>query len=161
MSISEKMGTFAKAAQQRISLLTGTTQIAQAAAVCYREADGMRLVLVISSRKSGKFGLPKGNIDPGETSAIAAAREAYEEAGVMGIASDTVLSTFSYHKEGRRIRRHVAVHPLKVSATTPHFPEAGERALEWLPLAAAADRVSEPALKALLGDIADGTIVLS
>jgi 8-oxo-dGTP pyrophosphatase MutT (NUDIX family) len=154
-----KVGTLAKAAREGLALLR-RGQVSQAAALCYCEREGTRLVLVITGRRSGKFGFPKGTIEAGETSAIAAAREAYEEAGVLGVAQDVVLTRFSYRKDGKRVRRHVAVHPLKVAATTAHFPEAGERKLAWMPAAAACELVSEPALKALLEQVAYGAIAL-
>jgi 8-oxo-dGTP pyrophosphatase MutT (NUDIX family) len=157
MSISATVGKVARVAQQGLSLIS-RGHVAQAAALCYRNTGGERRFLVISSRKSGKLGVPKGNVDPGETSPIAAAREAFEEAGVRGTAQNKILTAYTYRKDGKRLRRHVAVHPLEVAGMTEDFPERGERTLAWLPAAEAARQVAEPALKSLFEALADGSL---
>jgi 8-oxo-dGTP pyrophosphatase MutT (NUDIX family) len=157
MSISATVGKVARVAQQGLTLIS-SGHVAQAAALCYRTRGGVRTFLLISSRKNGKLGLPKGNVDPGETSPIAAAREAYEEAGVRGTAQGKVLTAYTYSKDGKRLRRHVAVHPLEVTGMSEDFPERGERTLAWLPAAEAARQVAEPALKSLFEAVANGTL---
>ncbi|MBB4277917.1 NUDIX hydrolase [Rhizobium mongolense] len=92
----------------------------QAGAVCLRRdrKDQIR-VLLAGSRRSGRWGLPKGHIEPGENSRSAARREAFEEAGVTGVVSDEVFGTFTYFKDGSRncyrkcicLRRCLSPHP--------------------------------------------------
>src|SRR5262249_32651877 len=56
----------------------------QAGAIPYAIVDGEVRVLLVTSRGSGRWLIPKGNIDPGLTPAEAAAKEAYEEGGIRG-----------------------------------------------------------------------------
>ena len=155
MSISATVGKVARAARQGLTLIR-SGQVSQAAALCYRTDGGERTFLLITGRKSGKLGLPKGNVDPGETSPIAAAREAFEEAGVRGTAQENVVASYSYRKVGKRLRRHVTIHPLKITGLSGNFPEKGERTLTWLSAEEAARQVSEPALTALFQSMAKG-----
>jgi 8-oxo-dGTP pyrophosphatase MutT (NUDIX family) len=53
------------------------------AAVCYRLKDKQPEFLLVRTR-SGRWTFPKGGVDDDATHAEAAAREAYEEAGVRG-----------------------------------------------------------------------------
>ena len=53
------------------------------AAVCYRLKDDEPEFLLVRTR-SGRWTFPKGGVDDDATHAAAAAREAYEEAGVKG-----------------------------------------------------------------------------
>ncbi|WP_237361717.1 NUDIX hydrolase [Rhizobium gallicum] len=86
----------------------------QAGAVCLRrDRKGQIRVLLVGSRRSGRWGLPKGHIEPGENSRAAAQREAFEEAGVTGLVSDEVFGTFTYFKDGSRNRYRVKVHLLE------------------------------------------------
>lgn len=53
-----------------------------AGGVAHRVRDGRIEVAVIKTSAEGRWQLPKGMIDPGETSEIAALREVREEAGI-------------------------------------------------------------------------------
>ncbi|MFW8588214.1 NUDIX hydrolase [Rhizobium beringeri] len=78
--------------------------------------------------------MPKGHVDDGEASSAAALREAFEEAGVVGIVDKTVFGTFSYRKDTGPNRYHVAVHLLQVSRIADKFPEKSIRKTQWFPL---------------------------
>ena len=56
----------------------------QAGVIAYRIVDAKVQVLLITSRDTGRWIIPKRNIDAGATPAKATQREAYEEAGVKG-----------------------------------------------------------------------------
>jgi 8-oxo-dGTP pyrophosphatase MutT (NUDIX family) len=74
--------------------------IEQAGALCFRvSSKGEQQVLLVGSHRNGRWGLPKGHIDPGEPSHEAAAREAYEEAGIRGDISDAIAGSFVYSKD--------------------------------------------------------------
>jgi 8-oxo-dGTP pyrophosphatase MutT (NUDIX family) len=124
--------------------------IAQAAAICLRGAPHSLEVLLIASRGTGEWGLPKGHIEAGETSCVAARREAFEEAGVLGDPSPTVLGRFTYRKPGRAADYQVAVHLLHTQRVLGNFPERNQRRAAWVPLAQASTLVANRDLARLL-----------
>ena len=77
------------------------------AAVCYRVRSGEPEFLLVRTR-NGHWTFPKGGVDEDATHADAAAREAYEEAGVRGWVEHVPFSSYRHCKPGRlRSRRHV------------------------------------------------------
>jgi 8-oxo-dGTP pyrophosphatase MutT (NUDIX family) len=123
----------------------------QAGAICYRRNESGRLrVLLVGSLRNGRWGVPKGHLDPGETSSVAALREAFEEAGVVGEIDPEVFGSFSYQKDSTPHRYHVAVHLLEVSGIATDFPEKTIRRQKWFPIEVAIRDVSQSGLRALL-----------
>jgi 8-oxo-dGTP pyrophosphatase MutT (NUDIX family) len=61
----------------------------QSGIIPYRRELDVLQVLLITSRKTGRWVIPKGNIGKGHNARQAAEREAYEEAGVRGNATQT------------------------------------------------------------------------
>jgi 8-oxo-dGTP pyrophosphatase MutT (NUDIX family) len=125
----------------------------QAGVIAYRFEAGALQVLLITSRGSGRWVIPKGGIDKGFTPAQAAAREAYEEAGVKGSLSDAPLGAFTYGKRlrnGNVIPATVEVYAMRVEKALKNWPERAERRLKWAPVAEAARLVSEPGIARLL-----------
>lgn len=104
------------------------------------------MVLLVASRRNGRWGIPKGDIDDGETTGTAAKREAFEEGGVIGEASPSVFAYFTYHKEGSIRRFNVAVHLLEVDALASAFPEKAIRKTKWVSLRNVDDEVTRPGL---------------
>jgi len=126
----------------------------QAGVIAYRILDGEVRVLLMTSRETGRWIIPKGNIAPGSTPAEAVAREAYEEAGVRGrIASTIPLGFYTYFKKlasGGARAAAVEVYLMRVEERVKKWPEKGERKLSWLSPAAAAKLVEEPGVVSLL-----------
>ncbi len=132
---------------------TDPAALAQYAALCWRlRKSGRHQVLLITSRDTGRWVLPKGWPIPGLDPHVSAAQEAWEEAGVEGEALPLPAGFYSYVKDnGSRARLcRVAVFPLHVSRLARHFPEQGQRRLKWFSPAKAAGKVAEPQLAALL-----------
>ncbi|MEX2745609.1 NUDIX hydrolase [Rhizobium mongolense] len=81
-------------------LPAGVGDIEQAGAICIRRMRTSRPeVLLVSSRRNGRWGLPKGHIEPNENSKTTAEREAFEEAGVLGSADAEPFGSFHYFKD--------------------------------------------------------------
>lgn len=71
------------------------TRIAAAVPVRHRASGGLEFLLVRTS-DGARWTFPKGGVDPGETPAAAAAREAREEAGVTGAVGSEALGVYRY-----------------------------------------------------------------
>jgi 8-oxo-dGTP pyrophosphatase MutT (NUDIX family) len=130
----------------------GTTRT-QYGALCWRRVNGAVEVLLITSRETGRWVIPKGWPMDGHTPEAAAAREAWQEAGAKGEVSAGCIGLFAYDKvigPGQTVPCVVAVYPLRVITLDSRFPERKERRRKWFPLAKAAGKVSEPELRAIL-----------
>ncbi|PZN96939.1 MAG: DUF47 domain-containing protein [Alphaproteobacteria bacterium] len=128
----------------------------QIAALPYRiKPDGTAAILLITSRASRRWVIPKGNPMRGLGPHHAAAVEAFEEAGINGILCPTSLGTFDYDKKrtkgGLRPTR-VEVFPLAVTTELSDWPEQDQRRRQWFDLADAVAAVDEPELKAIIRD---------
>ncbi len=127
---------------------------AQYAALPWRRAEGGGVeVLLITSRETRRWVIPKGWPIKGLKSRPSAALEAFEEAGVSGRVGRKRLGDYHYDKRlqsGRVQHVRVSVYALKVAHEADDWPEKAEREKAWVSPAEAADRVDEPELKALL-----------
>ena len=126
----------------------------QAGVIAYRILDGKVQVLLMTSRDTGRWIIPKGNINGSATPAKAAEKEAYEEAGVKGtITSSVPLGIYTYFKtlaSGETRAATVEVYLLRVKQRLKKWPEKGERKLSWLSTKEAVARVEEPGVVPLL-----------
>jgi 8-oxo-dGTP pyrophosphatase MutT (NUDIX family) len=98
------------------------------AAVCYRVRDG-ELEFLLVRTKNGHWTFPKGGVDEDATHADAAAREAYEEAGVRGWVDHRPFSSYRHRKPGGKSRRHailVQAHLCEVKLLVPPCEEYRE-----------------------------------
>ncbi|MGE5723103.1 MAG: DUF47 family protein [Sphingomonadales bacterium] len=126
----------------------------QIAALPYRtEDDGSVRLLMITSRETRRWVIPKGNPMRGLPPHRAAAQEAFEEAGISGIPCPTAIGAYRYlkrRKSGRFASVSVDVFPLAVYAEVEHWPEREQRERRWVSLAEAEAMADEPELKALI-----------
>ncbi len=110
-------------------------------------------VLLVTSRESKRWVIPKGNAMPGVAPHNAAAQEAEEEAGVRGLVCPTPLGSYRYRKKrgnGAALMIDVDVFPLAVSSELDSWKEQGERERRWFSLHDAAAAVDEPDLSDLI-----------
>lgn len=131
----------------------GRSRRRQCAALPIRERDGQVHVLLITTRGRGRWVIPKGWAEKGVAAHDLAAREAFEEAGLLGRAGEQPLGVYWYRKrlpDGRRTTCEVAVFALAVDARAEDWPERGQRRKRWVPPAKAAELVSERGLAELL-----------
>lgn len=131
----------------------------QVAALCWRAAGTGIEILLISSRETRRWVLPKGWPMPDRDGGATAMQEAWEEAGIRaGDPRPVKIGRYSYHK---RLAGNVPVHTLvdvyaiHVTGLGDEFPEAGQREREWFSPEDAARHVQEPELASLLRRCAD------
>lgn len=123
----------------------------QVGAICRDMGSGQ--VLLVTSRGTGRWVIPKGWPMAGRSLAGAAAQEAWEEGGVSGRIHETELGRFAYEKdqdEGFSVPVEVRVFLLEVRSQTNNFPETRQRRRRWFDPLDAARMVAEPGLKRLL-----------
>ena len=129
----------------------------QVAALPWRVIEGQRQVMMITSRETRRWVIPKGGRMVGKTDYEAAAIEAMEEAGLQGEIAAEPVGAFRYAKRlksGDDRMYVVAVYPLKVLIQLGAWPEAAERERRWMSLDEAAASVHEPDLAQLILDFA-------
>lgn len=126
----------------------------QVAALCYRETNKGKRVLLITSRDTGRWIIPKGWQMKGRSDAEAALQEAWEEAGVKDAkVTPTPIGTYKYLKglkDGSSVPIKTRVFAAQVTSMSETFPEVKQRIRKWFSPAQAARLVAEPELKALL-----------
>ena len=109
-------------------------------------------MLLITSFRSQRWIIPKGNVDGETPPHVAAAKEAEEEAGVRGRIGEQPIGHFCYDKlrDGEFHLLEVDVYPLDVREELPQWPEMDIRARRWLLIEEAADLVEEPDLATIM-----------
>lgn len=127
----------------------------QFAALCYQELKGKLRVLLITSRGTGRWIVPKGWPVDGQTPAESAITEAWEEAGVRGICDGRCIGIFSYskgHSELGDLPCVAMVFAVEVSEIADKYPEAHQRERKWVSRKKAAKMVDDPELARILRD---------
>ncbi|MEO5337827.1 MAG: NUDIX hydrolase [Magnetospirillum sp. WYHS-4] len=127
--------------------------VRQSAVVAYRlDEHGAIEVLLVSSRSTGRWVVPKGDVKPTLSAAKSAAKEAFEEAGIGGKVRKKALGSYRYFKaDDARGRPHdVEVFAMEVKTVKARWPERKERVREWLPVETAARLVCERELRQLI-----------
>jgi len=115
-----------------------------------KRADGSIEILLITSRGTRRWVIPKGWPMKGRKPHASAAREALEEAGLIGEVGKVPIGSYGYGKRlksGEVVPCQVEVFPLKVKSQRKRWPEKGQRSLRWFNLAEAAEAVDEPELR--------------
>jgi 8-oxo-dGTP pyrophosphatase MutT (NUDIX family) len=117
--------------------------------------DGVARVLLVTSRETKRWVIPKGWPMKGLKPHEAAAQEALEEAGVIGQAKKKPIGHYVYFKrrEARFDVCRVDVYPLIVKKQRKQWREKGQREARWFTLEEAAGLVQEPGLVAILLNI--------
>ncbi len=144
-------------------LLKRFLAIKQIAALPYRAGPGGKpQVMLITSRETRRWVLPKGNPIRGLPSHLAAAHEAFEEAGIGGVAAPAAIGSYGYDKvrrDGSTRPARVEVFLLAVRSRADEWPEQHQRETRWFSLRDAADAVEEPELKAIIAGFRDPAAV--
>ena len=129
--------------------------LTQVGALTYRFKQGEPQFLLLTSRETKRWVIPKGWPIKGKKNWAAAAQEAKEEAGVVGKSRKKPIGHFLYFK--RRAAHYdlcrVEVYPLAFEKRLEVFREKGQREAKWFTLDDACEAVDEPGLAALLRDL--------
>ncbi len=125
----------------------------QFAALPFKVSEGETHVILVTSRETGRWILPKGWAEKDLTGPQLAAKEAFEEAGVVGEIDNEAIGSYDYLKQlprGRQIECEVTVFPLRVKRLLDEWPERQQRARAWFTLSEAAMVVTDGELVTLL-----------
>ena len=136
-----------------MSQTVSPASIVQYGALPWRHtAEGLR-VLLITTRTTRRWIVPKGwpidGLSPQESAAI----EAFEEAGVRGKVGEEMLGSFHHRKHlknGEVIACHVHVFPLEVTETHSEWMEKNDREIQWCSIEEALAQVSDTDLQRLI-----------
>ena len=116
------------------------------------DPNGSLFFLLITSRDTRRWVIPRGNAIRGLTPPQAAAQEAFEEAGLTGDLDDREIGCYEYMKvrRTRSVPARVHVFPLRVAAQSETWPERHQRETRWFSREEAAEAVAEPGLRDLI-----------
>ncbi len=131
----------------------------QYAALPYTLDAGQIKIMLITSRETGRWVIPKGWPKRGLKPHRLAALEAFEEAGLRGRISEKVAGHFQYQKlmdDGSEVQCDVGVFPLLVESQAKDWPEKDERRFKWAAVSKAAKLVDEKGLADLMRDFRPG-----
>ncbi|MGO4410660.1 MULTISPECIES: NUDIX hydrolase [unclassified Brevundimonas] len=132
---------------------TEASETRQVAALPWRRGEAGVEVMMITSRETRRWVIPKGGRMVGKTDPQAAAQEAYEEAGIQGETLETPVGHFRYAKRmksGATQACIVAVYPLEVLIQLGAWPEDLQRERRWMNQGDAAAAVDEADLSDLI-----------
>jgi 8-oxo-dGTP pyrophosphatase MutT (NUDIX family) len=115
-----------------------------------RTEDGLQIMLV-TSRSSGRWILPKGWRAHGLAPHLSAAKEAFEEAGLRGATSERSIGVFRHLKTGFRREVRVEIFPMEVTEQLDDWPERFQRRRQWFNVHQAALAVSNPSVRRVIG----------
>lgn len=127
------------------------------------DAKGKPYVLMVTSRDTGRWVMPKGWLMDGKKPWHAAEIEALEEAGAVGFISPKSIGVYHYTKRlrgGKRVRCRVTVYPMLTEKLKRRWKERKQRKRHWFSLKKAARLVNEKELSALLTSLANNPEML-
>ena len=131
----------------------GAAENLQFAALPYQvDRRGSLRILLVTSRETGRWIIPKGWPMQGKRPHEAAAIEAFEEAGVVGKAMARAIGSYEYWKREKLVSKlcSVDVYPMPIDRLEPSWPEDGQRERRLFEIEVAASLVEEPSLRALI-----------
>jgi 8-oxo-dGTP pyrophosphatase MutT (NUDIX family) len=127
----------------------------QYVALPYRFAERGMEVMLITSRETGRWVIPKGWPMIGRKPHQVAAAEAHQEAGIKGVIGKKPIGSYPYAKElagGNDRLCQVVVYPLRVTFEAVKWREGAERRREWFLKNEAAVLVEEGGLAQIIDE---------
>jgi 8-oxo-dGTP pyrophosphatase MutT (NUDIX family) len=130
----------------------------QYAALPYRKSEERGLeVMLVTSRETRRWIIPKGWPIAGVEPHNLAALEAMEEAGLLGKVCEKPIGSYRYDKkrgDGSIVNCTVDTFTFEVEQQMPTWPEQDQRKTQWFAPEEAAAQVQEPELRALIQKLA-------
>lgn len=123
----------------------------QAGVIPWRSVGPNVEVLLVTSRTTGHWVVPKGMIEDELGPAGSAEEEAWEEAGAYGELHPVPVGAYRYEKYG--LVHEVTLFSLRVDELRRDYPEADERERVWVPLSRAAAEVGPEDLARLFDEL--------
>jgi 8-oxo-dGTP pyrophosphatase MutT (NUDIX family) len=129
----------------------------QVGVIPLRKTNDTLEILLVTSRETGRWIIPKGWPSKRMSDSAAAAREALQEAGVTGKVSKKVYGNYRYRKidEGNVRLIDVSVFLLRVKKEKKKWREKAERQRSWFDIKTASKKVREPKLRALIAELSN------
>ena len=126
----------------------------QYAALPYRAKGNSEFeIMLVTSRGTRRWIIPKGWPKRGMPPYETAAKEAFEEAGILGKVRKRAIGSYPYEKileKGRKASCRVQVFALRVTRQNKRWPEKRERRIRWCPPAEAVRFIREPHLRRII-----------
>lgn len=122
--------------------------VRQAGSVPFRRQGKTTEFCLITAMRSGSWGFPKGNIDPGDTPEQTALKEALEEAGLRGRIKGDPLGQYSYSKWGQKL--NVRVYLMEVTCADDEWEEREYRRRCWADAESALQMLEPSSLREML-----------
>ncbi|NTV98036.1 MAG: NUDIX hydrolase [Chlorobiaceae bacterium] len=107
-------------------------------------------VVLITAKKSENWVIPKGYIEKGLSPAESAAKEAFEEAGLIGRVHHEIAGKYSYSKYGKLFS--VSLYPLYIEKMLDKWDEMRDRRRVIVTPAEAIEMVAHENLRRILAD---------
>jgi 8-oxo-dGTP pyrophosphatase MutT (NUDIX family) len=126
-------------------MANGTVKISEQSGVLPIAGE---MVVLITARGSGRWIVPKGYIEKGMTPAESAAKEAWEEAGIVGSVLDEEIGAYSYRRPSGIFS--VRVYPLEVESLLDEWEEMHVRQRRLVTPSEAIEMIDHKELKALV-----------
>jgi len=123
----------------------------QSGTIPYRvTASGGVEILLITSRKRGRWVLPKGKVARGMLAHRSAERETLQEAGVVGEIEPIPIADILLRRKVPESPTRLLMYPLIVTSELLRWPEDHQRMRRWMPIALAIKKLDNPPLRKLL-----------
>ncbi|NHQ60540.1 NUDIX hydrolase [Chlorobium sp. BLA1] len=107
-------------------------------------------VVLITAKKSDRWIIPKGHVQKGLSPADSAAKEAFEEAGLIGVVHQQQAGQFGYRKFGKHFS--VEVYPLYINTMLEEWDEMHDRQRKLVTPAEAIEMVWHDDLRRIISD---------
>ncbi|NES80279.1 MAG: NUDIX hydrolase [Moorea sp. SIO2B7] len=125
--------------------------IEQSGVIPYRIQEEKIEIVLITSLKKKLWIIPKGIIEHDMTPQESAAKEAWEEAGIIGEVLPTLMGSYNYNKWGGTCRMKVFL--MQVENLESDWLEANQRNRKWFSIKEAIQQLREPELKRILENL--------